>query len=412
MAQADFTRIASNIGALNALQSLRATNSLLGMHQARLATGKRINSAEEDPAGLSIATKMFTRSESMKVALDNIGDAKNLLSVAQSGLQKVSDILVQMRTKAEAAASDTLGTAERTAIQSQLNSWGDEINSIVGTTKWNGNKLLDGLVAYSGTITFQVGADTDADNRVTLSSATFGGVDTTTLGIGSAAANATVSTATTDWVAYNGTVGYNEVTATTAAVSSGFTELGTATYWVRVNDIASNNVAVQLLDNAGNIVQIKDPTSGLLTNSLTVNISAGNATVDTGRGLSFSLVAANIATGDSFKVKVDYARTGAYNGVVSTATGARNAMDGLDTAIDTVNNRLATVGALAGRLSFRQDTLSVAQVNTEAAYSRIMNADMAYEQVEATKLAILQQTSMAMLGQANQAPQGILSLFR
>ncbi|MHB0879188.1 MAG: flagellin, partial [Anaerolineae bacterium] len=120
MASADFTRIASNIGALNALYSLRKTNSSLGTHQARLATGKRINSAEEDPAGLSIATKMSARSQGLQVALDNISDSKNMLSVAEAGLSKVNDILVQMRTKAEQAASDTLGADERSAIQSQL----------------------------------------------------------------------------------------------------------------------------------------------------------------------------------------------------------------------------------------------------------------------------------------------------
>ena len=101
MAQADFTRIATNIGALNALQSLRSINQQLGIHQQRLASGKRINSAADDPAGLTIATKFLSRAEGMKVALDNIGDAKNLLSVAESGVSRINDILIQMRNKGE-----------------------------------------------------------------------------------------------------------------------------------------------------------------------------------------------------------------------------------------------------------------------------------------------------------------------
>ena len=108
MANVDVTRIAGNIGALNALNSLQNINKQLALHQTRLSSGKRINSAADDPAGLTIATKMMARSEGMKVVVDNIGDASNMLSVAESGLSKMNDILVQMRNKAEQAASDTL----------------------------------------------------------------------------------------------------------------------------------------------------------------------------------------------------------------------------------------------------------------------------------------------------------------
>ncbi len=79
MAVADFSRINSNIGALNALNSLNNVNKNLGMHQIRLATGRRINSADDDPAGLTIATKFRSRNENLKTAVDNIGDAQELV---------------------------------------------------------------------------------------------------------------------------------------------------------------------------------------------------------------------------------------------------------------------------------------------------------------------------------------------
>jgi flagellin len=251
----------------------------------RLATGKRINEAADDPAGLTIATKFNARSEGLGQALSNIGDAKNLMAVGEGGLQKINDILVKMKTKATQAASDTLGDSERTAIKSQLDDWVKEIDDIVKTTKWNGNKLLDGLADFAGTtITFQVGADTGAEDKISLAAADFAGVDTTTLAI----------------------------------------------------------------------------------DALTVD----------------------------------------------TNTNASTAMTALDAAIDTVSSRLQTVGTVVSRLTFREETVTVAKTNVEAAYSRIMNADMAGEQLEATKAQILQQTAIAMLGQANQAPQSILSLFR
>ncbi|MGI6208059.1 MAG: flagellin [Anaerolineae bacterium] len=409
MVQADFTRIASNIAATNALNSLRDANRSLGIHQTRLATGRRINTAEEDPAGLSIATKMGARSEALKVALDNIGDAKNMLSVAEAGLGKISDILVQMRTKATAAASDTLGAAERSAIQSQLNAWAEEINSIVATTKWNGNALLDGLKAFGGTVTFQVGADTDAANQVTLSGSNFSGVDTISLGLGITAQSATAG-AYTDLTGGTAAPGGDEVGVATDTPTV-HEELETAGYTLRVDATTLNSTKVQLLDAGGNVVQIDDGT-GTLVDTVTIDLSSADQTVSTGRGLQFTFTKANFAAGEKFEIAVDYRRAGSYNGDVSDDAKARAAMDALDSAITTVSSRLSAVGAIAGRLSFREQALTVAQINTEAAFSRVLHADMAKEQVEATRWGILQQTGIAMLGQANQLPMNVLGLFR
>ena len=411
MASADFTRIASNIGALNALYSLRKTNTALGLHQTRLATGKRINSAADDPAGLSIATKMNARSEGLKVALDNIGDAQNMLSVGESGLSKINDILVQMRTKAEAAATDTLGDAERTAIKSQLDSWALEVNGIVDTTQWNGKKLLDGLGGYSAsTVTFQVGADTDAANQVTLvggSGGAFAGVSTQSLLIGSDANEVA------NWTGAS----FAKTAGQTAVASfTGLGELATGSYTLVVTSTSSVAGTIQLKNAAGAVEWIDDNGTyqaggDTLTQTRALTLVAGAlANIDTGRGLKFDLT--GLAATDNFTITFDYNQEGVFNGAVSSAQLARDAMDALDDAIATVSTRLGTLGALGGRLSFREEALSVAQVNTEAAYNRIMNADFAFEQVEVTKLAILSQTSMAMLGQANQAPQGVLSLFR
>src|SRR5664279_1534382 len=159
MASVDLTRIASNIGALNALNSLQNINKQLSIHQTRLATGKRINSAADDPAGLTIATKMNSQSEGLKTALSNIGDAKNLLAVAESGLGRINDILVQMRNQAEAGASDTMGSDERGAIATQLKAYSAQIDDITAQTQWNGNKLINGN--YNTTkLTFQTGQGT------------------------------------------------------------------------------------------------------------------------------------------------------------------------------------------------------------------------------------------------------------
>ena len=299
MAQADFSRIATNIGALNALNSLRNVNAKLGMHQQRLATGRRINSAADDPAGLTIATKLNARSEGMKQALANIGDAKNLLSVAESGMSRINDILVQMRNKSQAAASDTLGSDERAAIVEQLNQFAVQINDTVDQTEWNGNKLIDGSYnTGSKTLTFQTGASCG---------------DNTTL--------------------------------------SGLTNMKAS-------------------------------------ESTTLNLGA--------------------ASGDTFTVQVG----GAALNSASTAANFSTFMNTINSAMDKVSAQLSKVGAMTGRLAFKEDQIAISQVNVESSYNRIMNADMAQEQLEATKYSILQQTATTMLAQSNMAPQGILSLFR
>jgi flagellin len=312
MAVADFTRINSNIGALNSLNSLNTVNRNLGMYQLRLATGRRINSSEDDPAGLTIATKFRRRNEGLKVAIDNIGQAKNMFSVAEGALSKIQDILVDMRNKVEAAANDTLGTDERAAINQQLSDFTSEIDDIVKQTSWNGNLLLNGL---KGTTTSSLHGNSAATG-------------------------------------FNGTV-----TLQTGAETNDTTSLSSTSF---------GTVAVCVASVAG-----------------------GSATS--------SLSSLYVATGTN---------------VVSTASAASTYMGNIDTAMTAISERLQTLGSLTARLSFKEETLSVAQVNTEASFNRIMNADMAMSQLEATKYQILQQTATAMLAQSNQAPQSLLSLFR
>jgi flagellin len=101
-----------------------------------------------------------------------------------------------------------------------------------------------------------------------------------------------------------------------------------------------------------------------------------------------------------------------YTVDVSTAQKASDYMANVNTALDTVNKSMASLGSLMARLDFKSDSVSSAQTNVEASYNRIMNANMAEEQMNASKYSILQQTATAMLAQANQAPQSLLSLFR
>ena len=161
------TRIATNVSALNALNALNAVNKELGVRQLRLATGQRINSAKDDAAGWVIGKTMQARSKGLAQALNNVGDAQSLLGVADSGLQSILDILITMKEKVTQAASDTLGSAERDAIESQLDDLASEIDSIVAQSSYNDVALIDGTYTDK---TIQIGAATTDTMTISISS--------------------------------------------------------------------------------------------------------------------------------------------------------------------------------------------------------------------------------------------------
>ena len=162
----DLSRIGGNIQALQALNSLNNINKDLGLRQLRLATGKRINSAEDDAAGFVISRTLGGRTKGLNVALGNVGDAKSMLSVAEGGLESILDILETMKEKVTQAASDTLGSAERNAIDDELEALTNEIDDIVDETTYNGINLLGGKQ-----VTVQTGAETTDTLYVTVSAA-------------------------------------------------------------------------------------------------------------------------------------------------------------------------------------------------------------------------------------------------
>lgn len=280
MAIGDSTRINTNIAAYNALSALKSINRNLEVSQLRLATGKRINEVADDPAGFTISKRLEARARGISIAIDNVGTAKNVLSVAEGGLTNISDILVTIKEKVTQAASDTLSSAERTAIKTEIGQLTSEIDDIVTETTFNNRNLIDGT--YTN-ISYQTGEGT--------------------------------------------------------------------------------------------------------TNTMTINLTTN------GTASGLGVTAANVANR------------------VLTATGASFALDKVNTAIETITAALQEVGAINARLSTKESTLGVALTNTEATRSRIMDADIASEQLNSTKFLILQQTSTAQLAQANITPQNVLALF-
>ncbi len=272
----DGFRIATNIGAMNAYNALNSINQQLQTAQLQLATGKRINSAGDDPAGYTIGTKLQARSAGLSQALTNVGDAQSVLSTAEGGLQAINNILINVKTLVTQAGNAGLGSDELQAIVTQVNDYMSEVQQTISQTKFNGQSLLD--TTFTGK-TFQVGADSGDTLAVSISTA----VDSTALGL---------------------------------------------------NSLSTTNI------------------------------------------------------------------------------GAGTTLTSVDSAINTVSQVLQYVGSLESRLSFKEQVLNTSITNVDAATSRIMDADIAKTQVNATKLQILEQTATVQLAQANSTPGGILRLFQ
>ncbi|MEM8487675.1 MAG: flagellin [Bacteroidota bacterium] len=185
MAFGDLTRVNTNIQSMQSLLELQKSNADLGSRQLRLATGRRINRAEDDSAGFSISMKLESRVRGQAQALANIGDAKAMLSVAEGGLTTIQEILFTMKEKVIQGANDTLGSFERRLVDNQLNALSTEINSIISSSTFNGVTVFS-----SGAFSFQVGASDSDTFAVTV-----GAISTGALSVGSTSLDVSSSTA-------------------------------------------------------------------------------------------------------------------------------------------------------------------------------------------------------------------------
>jgi len=164
----DLMRIGANIQAMKSFESLMNINDKMSVHQLRLATGKRINSAGEDPAGYALARSLESRKKGLSVALDNVSNAKNVLNVAEGGYQNIMDILQTCKEKATQAADGSLSATQISAVNNQVSALITEIDDIAAGTKFNSYSLIG---ATPDSLTFHTGEEAADTLAVTLDAA-------------------------------------------------------------------------------------------------------------------------------------------------------------------------------------------------------------------------------------------------
>jgi len=153
--------IFTNASSMASVNALNKSNSMLSTAMERLGTGKRINSAADDAAGLQIATRLQGQTNGMAVAQRNISDATALLQTAEGAFDEVSNIMYRMKDLASQAANDTNGTDDRAALQSEMDELNNELTNIMGNTKYAGENLFGATGKFSNTMNFQIGASAE-----------------------------------------------------------------------------------------------------------------------------------------------------------------------------------------------------------------------------------------------------------
>ena len=157
-------RIGSNLQAMDSLKSLYETNNKISVRQARLASGKRINTAQDDTAGYAIAKSLTARKNGLSSALSNVVNASSVLAIAEGGYQNQMDLLQTVKDKAVQAADDALSDDQRAAIDKQVYQLLTELDEIAAQTKWSGTSIINAATPFS----FHVGGNTGEELLVTL----------------------------------------------------------------------------------------------------------------------------------------------------------------------------------------------------------------------------------------------------
>lgn len=353
------TVINTSGAALRAMAATRHADTTHDEAMTRLSTGKRINAAKDDAAGLAIASGMTAQIMGMRQGMRNAIDGSSLVQTADGALGEVANMAQRIRELAVQANSGTYATSDRASMQVEVTALAQQIDSVINGTRFNGVKLFDTTAYHSSTpisdrgtrIDVQAGAN--AADRIEIR------IDNLPL-------------------TYHRTT-YNEMLPPAA-------------------DFAPTPHLITFDDYVAGAMRAGVPVSQEQIGT-TVAQQPGdqwyNPDDTTARVANYRHVALTII--DEFNVTNPYR--------------AANTMARLDTFLGDVATIRAGIGATANRLDSAVNTLTTGTTNLTDARSRIEDADFSAESIKLARAQILKQASTAMLAQANQAQQNVMKLL-
>ncbi|AMF93787.1 flagellin [Vibrio fluvialis] len=370
----------TNVSALVAQRHLNTATDLLNQSLERLSSGKRINSAKDDAAGLQISNRLESQMRGLDVAVRNANDGISIMQTAEGAMQETTNLLQRMRDLSLQSANGSNSKAERVALQEEMGALNDEMNRIAETTSFGGRKLLNGSF---GQTSFQIGASSGEAVQVSLKNMrsddlNMGGFSYVAAGeadsqwqVGQGRNQLTIS--------YVNARGEDEQIHIHAKQGDDIEQLATYINGQTDKVSASVNEKGQLqIYMAGKETAGTLSFSGSLADELQMNLK-GYEAVD--------------------------------NLDITSVGGAQRAVSVLDTAMKYVDSHRAELGALQNRFGHAVSNLDNVHENLAASNSRIKDADYAKETTQMIKQQILQQVGTSILAQAKNQPNVALTLL-
>ncbi|AXE93939.1 flagellin [Paraburkholderia sp. 22099] len=378
--------INSNINSLVAQQNLNGSQSALSQAITRLSSGKRINSAADDAAGLAISTRMQTQINGLNQGVSNANDGVSMIQTASSALSSLTSSLQRIRQLAVQASTGSLSSSDQAALQKEVAAQVSEVNRIASQTTYNGTNILDGS---AGSVTFQVGANVGQTISLDLSQS----MSAAKIGGGLVQTGQTVGTVS---VSLDAAGAYTATGATITAVNVLSDGKGGYTFTDQNNQAINSTVAGAIFSTGTQ--------SGTGTAITTLALSAG-ATTTAGAGSAAQVAAVaqiNAINSPPTVSGLD----------ISTVTGANQALVSIDNALQTVNNLQASLGAAQNRFTAIATSQQAESTDLSSAQSQITDANFAQETANLSKAQVLQQAGISVLAQANSNPQQVLKLLQ
>ncbi|BAC95257.1 polar flagellin FlaF [Vibrio vulnificus YJ016] len=370
----------TNVAALVAQRHLTSATDMLNQSLERLSSGKRINSAKDDAAGLQISNRLQSQMRGLDIAVRNANDGISIMQTAEGAMNETTNILQRMRDLSLQSANGSNSHAERIALQEEMTALNDELNRIAETTSFGGRKLLNGSF---GSAAFQIGGASGEAVQVQLKSMRSDGID---MGGFSYIAN---ERARSDWQVKEGA----------NALSMSFTNRFGETETIQINAKAGDDIEELATYING---QTDKVTASVNEEGQLQLFMAGEETSGT---LSFS---GDLASELGLQLK-------GYDAVdnidITSVGGAQQAVAVLDTAMKYVDSHRAELGAYQNRFSHAINNLDNIHENLATSNSRIQDTDYAKETTRMVKQQILQQVSTSILAQAKKGPNLALTLL-
>jgi flagellin len=413
------TVINTNLASLYAQNNLSNAQNNLATSVMRLSSGLRINNAKDDAAGLAISQNMQSQINGVNQSVRNLNDATNLIQVADTSMSTVHDMLLRMKQLATQGYNGSLSSSQRGNLVDELIQLNTEINNTADRTEFNGNKLIAADVGFSA-----AGSTLKLGTAVTPT--TLGAATTATVTINGARAENYVFTNSSGAVTLTGGTSGNNQTLTINPTTAGtrefdFNLLGIKLTLTTTGAETSGAVATSLAGLAGTADISVTATDGAQldfqagasyasTNFITYTTINVKTDGSTGSDVKMNAVGADITGNLTTYRNAAVANTETANETWRDAFLALTTR--IDAAIGYISDERSIMGAQINRISYISTNLQAQSTNLQSSKSAIMDTDFAAETAKLTKGQIMQQAATAMLAQANQMPNVVLSLLK